>query len=72
MTYDLKQKLATYRYRNKIKHTEAFKSKVRMYNATNYASLMENPVKLAQRHERAKWVHYYATDCTRDVRRLFM
>jgi hypothetical protein len=71
MTYGPAQKCATYRYRDKIRQTAAFKAKVRLYNAANYASLVENKTKLALRCVKAKWVHYYATDCLRDVRRLF-
>jgi len=71
MTYGPAQKRATYNYRNKVRQTTAFKEKVHLYNKNSYASLMENPTKLAKRYDQAKWIRYYATDCTRDIRRLF-
>ena len=72
MTYGPAQKIAIYKYRSKIRQSDDFKAKVKIYNATQYAILMENPEKLAHRLELSKWARYYASDCTRDVRRLFM
>ena len=71
MTYTDSQKRATYRYREKVRQTDAFKAKVREYNRRSYASTVENPAKLAKHNDRARWQRYYAADHLRDVRRLF-
>ena len=71
MTYGESQKRATYRYRAKIRDTEAFKEKTRQYCTKSYAKSLENPTKIAHRYDVAKWVRYYAADYLRDIRRLF-
>ena len=71
MTYGPAQKRAIYRYREKIRDTEAFKAKARLYNATCYAKLLENPTKVAAKAIAVKLKHYYEADCLRDIRRLF-
>lgn len=72
MTYGLSQKLATYKYRAKIRELAAFKAKVSAYNATAYATLCKDSTKLAKRYVAANLKRYYEGDFLRDIRRLFV
>jgi hypothetical protein len=72
MTYSDSQKRATYNYRKKVQATAAFKTKVREYNRKNYASIVENPTKLAKVNDKARLQRYYSADIVRDIRRLFV
>ena len=71
MTYGPSQKRAIYRYRQKIRDTEAFKEKTRLYCSKSYAKLLENPTKMKQMADAVKLKYYYAGEPIRDIRRLF-
>ena len=71
MTYGPSQKRAIYRYREKIRDTEAFKAKSRLYKVRSYAKLLENPAKVAAMADAVKLKYYYAGEPIRDIRRLF-
>ncbi len=71
MVYGPAQKRATYKYRDKIRDTEAFKEKTRQYCSKSYAKLLENPTKMAAMANAVKLKYYYAGDPLRDIRRLF-
>lgn len=71
MTYGIPQKRATYNYRAKIRDTEEYKAKVRLYNIKTYAKLLENQTKVAAKAHAARLKYYYAGDPICDIRRLF-
>lgn len=72
MTYGIAQKRATYRYRDKIRNTEAYQAKVKIYNLSAYARLLENPTKLVSKAIAAKLKRYYSGEPLCDIRRLFV
>jgi hypothetical protein len=72
MTYGPAQKRATYRYRDKVRDTEAYREKVRLSNLKVYARLLENPAKLTAKAVAAKLKRYYSGEPVCDIRRLFI